>query len=183
MFNLVRSLRAVFGVCSTPWWICCRRWWWVSRTLCAASNPTTTGRRCVSARRGWWCSCATQGSWRRWTSAARASPTASPLKSLSTGTDLVWTGNTEPCSERRCCAVGALPPVPLAPYPRSQRWAVFTGVCSLCWWKCGISATHFGRSDGCRRGVCRGKLHTRVWGQQRETQAWSLWLWKTFQHL
>lgn len=72
-------------VCSTLWWTCCLRWWWVSHTLCAASNPTMTGRRCDSARRGWWCSCATQGSWRQWTSVAKDTPTASCLKSLSTG--------------------------------------------------------------------------------------------------
>lgn len=80
-------------VLSTPWWTCCLRWWWASRTLSAASSPTTTGRRWLSARRGWWCSCATRGSWRRWTSVDRATPTASRLKSLSTGECCVQTGN------------------------------------------------------------------------------------------
>lgn len=80
--------------CSTPWWTCCLRWWWVNHTLCAASNPMMTGRRCASARRGWWCSCATQGSWRQWTSVGKATPTASCSKSLSTGKSSVETGAT-----------------------------------------------------------------------------------------
>lgn len=78
-------LNVRLSVLSTPWWTCCPRWWWVSRTLSAASSPTTTGRRWASARRGWWCSCATPASWRRWTSGDRATRTASCLRILSTG--------------------------------------------------------------------------------------------------
>lgn len=160
-------------VCSTHWWTCCLRWWWVSRTLCAASNPTTTGRRCVSARRGWWCSCATRGSWRRWTSAARATPTASPLESLSAGTNGIWTGNTEPCSQHRCWAVGALlwnpSPVLHALYPRIRHKMVFTWVWSFCWWKYGICATQ-SCSDDCLHGALwRKNTHSTVGKTERNS--------------